>query len=100
MSEYTRAIFFKDGASLTITPQEEKTIKAGLLAGGKWVDVQNEFISADNIARIGSHHATAYMEKIEQYQKETDKKIEGSKIKQIEEADYYIDKNTGEKMYT
>ena len=112
MSEYTRAIFFKDGKCLTITPKEEETIKTGLRAGAKWIDVQNEFISADSVSRIGSHHATAHMEKLEQYQEKTDLKIKDSETKRIgeriidedakiwNEPDYYIDKHTGEKMYS
>jgi hypothetical protein len=102
MSEYTRAIFFKDGNCLTITPEEEEGIKTGLRAGGKWIEVQGEFISADNVARVGSHHATTYMDRLEKYQDATELKLkEGEKTKiVIAEPDFYIDEHTGEKMYS
>jgi len=62
---YTKALFFKDGKVLTITEEEANGIKAGLLAGGKWVHVQEDLISADNIARVGNHEMSAELKRVE-----------------------------------
>jgi hypothetical protein len=146
---FTKAIYFKDGKCLTITEKEAEGIIAGLNAGGKWVSVQGEFISADNIARIGNHTATAQIKSLEKSQAETEMKVLGkgslvelkkeeekkiaidnalkekrimigkeyedwvkTEVKEIEnkpqtseeamngEPMYYIDKETGEKMYS
>jgi hypothetical protein len=56
---YTRAIHFKNGDILTITEDELKAVQKAILGGNRWVRVQGELISADTIARIGNHHATA-----------------------------------------
>lgn len=118
---FTKAIYFKDGKCLTITEDEAENIVAGLNAGGKWVDVQGEFISADNIARIGNHTSTTDIKKIKTSQSETEMKIAGkgdlielkkadeekkaieSALKEkkvmIGEPAYYIDEN-GEKIYS
>ncbi len=57
----TRAIYFKDGKSLTVTEEEFYEVKKKILAGAKHVHVQNTLISTDNIARVGSHDGTAEM---------------------------------------
>lgn len=57
--KYTRAIYYKDGTSDTLTKAEEAGIKERLLAGDKFIEFQGEFISADTVARIGKHHATS-----------------------------------------
>lgn len=59
MNIYTRAIHFKNGDILTITEDELIASKNAILKGNRWIVVQGELISADTIARIGSHHATA-----------------------------------------
>lgn len=59
MNIYTRAIHFKNGDILTITEQELIASKEAILKGNRWIVVQGDLISADTIARIGSHHATA-----------------------------------------
>lgn len=61
MNLYTRAIHFKNGETLTITDGELTASKNAILKGHRWIVVQGELISADTIARIGSHHATAEM---------------------------------------
>jgi len=66
MSLFTRAIFFKNGECLTITEQECEAVKFRLLAGDKFVEVQGNLISADTVARVGEHSATARMKKTEQ----------------------------------
>lgn len=62
----SRAIYYKDGRQLVVTEQEAEAVKASLLAGDKFVEVGGDFISADNIARIGSHTMTAEREKFKQ----------------------------------
>jgi hypothetical protein len=59
MNIYTRAIHYKNGDILTITEEELIAIQDAILKGNRWVRVQGEMVSADTIARIGSHHATA-----------------------------------------
>jgi hypothetical protein len=59
MNIYTRAIHFKNGDILTITEKELIAIQTAILQGKRWVIVQGELISADTIARIGNHHASA-----------------------------------------
>ena len=63
MSFYIRALHFKNGDTLTITEEEMQSIKAAVLAGHKWLRVQNQLISIDTVARIGNHHASAEMTK-------------------------------------
>jgi hypothetical protein len=126
--QFTKAIYYKDGQCLTITDHESEAIKQRLLAGDKFVEVQGDFISADNIARIGSHHATYQIHKQEQANLETTMKLEGrdEELEQLYEArkrlalssvgkeskeaksivakgydepDYYLTEN-GDKMYS
>lgn len=121
----TKAIYYKDGSSTPITEQEALSIKERLLAGDKFIEFQGEFISADTVARIGRHHATATMKKINDneldmamlqsgrqdlYRKKREllkerviNKTKEDKIKQLPEPkdgpDYYLDKY-GEKVYS
>lgn len=99
---YTKAIFLMSGEVITITPDEENLIKSTLKAGAEWIEVQGNLINAKSVSKVGDHHATAYMKKIEDHQEETNLKIKESEIKKIGyvEPDYYIDKHTGEKMYS
>ena len=61
--KFTKAIYFKDGKSLTITEQEVLAAKERLLDGDRWIEVQGNFISADNVARIGQHESTTEIKK-------------------------------------
>lgn len=81
---YKKAVYFKNGDILTITEKEAETIKAGLNAGAKWIEVQTEFIAADHIGRIGNHHATAQVEMLEGEQKKTDLKIKADETLKLE----------------
>ena len=74
---YTRAIYFKDGKNLTITESEAKAITERMISGDKFVVVQGELISADTIARVGSHSSTADLKKYERAQIETQLKLDG-----------------------
>lgn len=62
----SRAIYYKDGRQLVVTEKEAEAVKARLLAGDKFIEVGGDFISADNIARVGSHAMTAEREKVKQ----------------------------------
>ncbi|HUS99628.1 MAG TPA: hypothetical protein VMY59_04830 [Candidatus Thermoplasmatota archaeon] len=123
--EYTRAIYYKDGTSETITPAEEQGIKQRLLAGDKFIEFQGEFISADTVARMGKHHATETINKLEQNEADMEllssghqklykqkrelikekvmKRADREKTKQLPEfddgPDYYLNEH-GEKMYS
>ena len=123
--KYTRAIYYKDGSSETITPEEEQAIKQRLIAGDKFIEFQGEFISADTVARMGKHHATETMHKLnrsdvdmellksgngkllkqrrELIKERVVKRKEREKVKQLPEYEdgpaYYLDEN-GEKMYS
>ena len=123
--KYTRAIYYKDGTSNTITEQEEQAIKQRLLNGDKFIEFQGEFISADTVARIGKHHATTTINKINQseqdmsllssgnqklYKKKREllkekviNKAKSDQVKQLPEhedgPDYYLNEH-GEKMYS
>jgi len=61
MNLYSRAIHFKNGDVLTITEDELRAVQVAILQGNRWFMVQGELISADTIARVGSHHATVEM---------------------------------------
>jgi hypothetical protein len=61
MNLYTRAIYFKNGDSLIITADELRGVQNAILQGNRWILVQGELISADTVARVGSHHATVEM---------------------------------------
>lgn len=63
MNKYTRALHFKNGQSILITDEEMLKISAMIEQGLRFVKVQGEMISVDTIARIGSHHATADLQK-------------------------------------
>lgn len=127
---YTRAIFFKDGKTLTITDQEYQGIFKALAERVEWIEVQGNLISKDTIARLGNHEATAQMKKTQEANLERKLILEGQsdlvdmrrkliEKKSIEhcqkeefpvllenpEEDYgssmfYLDKKTGEKMYS
>lgn len=99
---YPKAIFLMSGEVITITIEEEKLIKSNLKTGAEWIEVQGNLINAKSISKVGDHHATTYMKKIEDHQEETNLKIKQEKTKRIAyvEPDFYIDKNTGEKMYS
>jgi hypothetical protein len=56
---YNYAVFFKDGEMLTVTEAECAAIKDRLVNGDKFIEVQNNLISSDNIARVGSHSMSA-----------------------------------------
>ena len=60
---YTRAIYFKNGDTKTITEKEFEAVKNHILAEKKWVQVQGALISIDTIARVDSHHDTAMQQK-------------------------------------
>lgn len=99
---YPKAIFLMSGEVITITLDEEKQIKSSLMSGAEWINVQGELINSKSISKVGNHHATSYIQRIEEHQKETDMKMETHDTKKLEytEPDYYIDKHTGEKMYS
>lgn len=90
------------GEVITITQEEETQVKKDLLAGAEWIQVQGNLINTKSIAKVGSHHATAFMEKIEGVQEKTDLKIKADDTKKLDwvEPDHYIDAHTGEKMYS
>ena len=107
MSEYKRAILLISGEVITITEDEEKQVKKMVLDGSEWIEVQNELINARYISKIGSHHATAYLKKVEIYQNETDKKLRDGERPKLDkpdsylgEPDFYRDPETGEKIYS
>jgi hypothetical protein len=86
---YPKAIYLMTNEVITITIEEEKAIKENLKAGAEWIEVQGNLINAKSVSKVGNHHATDYMEKIEGVQTKTDLKIKESEIKKLE----------GEKMY-
>lgn len=90
---YSKAIFLMSGEVITITEEDEKKIKQSLIDGAEWIGVQNELINAKSIAKIGNHHATAQMKRLEKYQEETNLKLKEP------ESDYYLNE-AGEKMYS
>ncbi len=91
--DYTKVIKLIGGENITITESEYKAIVEELKNKPTgFIEVQGELINKASIAKVGNHHATAYMGRIDNRQKETDLKIS--------EPDYYIDKHTGEKMYS
>jgi len=98
---YEKAIYFKDGKCLTITRGEADGIISGLQSGGRWIDVQGELISADTIARVGTHHATAHIKKMAEADSERIMKIEGKgdvvELKKEEEKGIAIETTLGEK---
>lgn len=79
---------------ITITEDEAKQIQASLIAGAEWIAVQGELINAKSISKVGNHHATSYMNRLETEQEKTNLKLKEA------EPDYYIDQHTGEKMYS
>lgn len=99
---YTKAIFLMSGEIITITVEEEKLIKSNLKSGAEWIEVQGNLINAKSVSKVGDHHATAYMKKIEDHQEETNLKIKQDETKKLSytEPDFYIDPHTGEKMYS
>jgi len=74
---YNRAIFFKDGNVITITDKEAYAVKTRLLAGDRFVEVQGNLISADNVARVGDHVMSAENKRIENASIETSMLIAG-----------------------
>lgn len=100
---YPRVIKLIGGEDIIITEDEFQAIKKELqIKPTGFIEVQGELINKTSIAKIGNHHATAQMNKIEGIQEKTDLKIKTSEVKRIayNEPDYYIDKHTGEKMYS
>ena len=55
------------------------TIKQRLIAGDKWLEVQGDLISHDNIARVGRHESTDFLKRIDNQQKLTSAKYNGTK---------------------
>lgn len=80
---YTKAIYLMSGEVITITEVQEQTVKKLLAAGAEWVDIEGQFINSKSIAKIGSHHVTVEMKRLEKYQAETDLKIAESDKKLI-----------------
>ena len=74
---YTKAVFFKDGKHLTLTEQEAEGLKGRLIAGDRFVEVQGNFISADNIARIGNHEMSAEIKRVQSADVERSLLLEG-----------------------
>ena len=99
--EYPKAIYLMTNEVITITLEEEAKIKQDLVSGAEWIQVQGNLINAKSVSKIGDHHATAEINRIEGMQEKTNLKLKGEETKKIEyvEPDYYIDKHTGEKMY-
>lgn len=99
---YSKALFLMSGEAITITESEEKKIQETLIGGAEWVHVQGNLINSKSISKVGNHHATAEINRIEEQQKETNLKILEPSVKKIEyqEPDFYIDSHTGEKMYS
>jgi len=128
--QYTRSIYFKDGQNLTITEIESEAIKERIKAGDKFIEVQRNFISVDNIARIGQHSSTAQIKKLQEADEDMKLMLSGNyallekkrrlkEQKSIEHCqkeefppllespeedkgspDFYLDKETGEKVYS
>jgi hypothetical protein len=97
---YPKVIKMIGGENITITEDEFQAIKKELkIKPTGFIEVQGELINKISIAKVGNHHATAFMEKIEGHQKETDLKIKADETKRIEEPDYYLNEY-GEKMYS
>jgi len=72
---YSKAIYLMSGEVITITADEERSIKSHITQGSEWINIQGEMINIKAIAKIGNHHATAYMENLEKYQEKTDLKL-------------------------
>jgi hypothetical protein len=100
--DYTKAIFLMSGEVITITDKQEIDVRAQLSQGAEWISIEGQLINTKAIAKIGSHHATSYLKKLEINQGKTDLKIKMDETKKLDwaEPDYYIDKHTGEKMYS
>ena len=97
---YLKAIFLMNGEVITITEEECKNIQKVLTERPQgFLTVQGEMINKSSIVKVGSHHATAFIKKIDNYQKETDLKLKDGETLKLAEPDYYIDEKTGEKMY-
>lgn len=95
MSEYTRAIYFKNGEAKTITEQEYNAVIKMLEGGLKWIKIQGALISADTVARVDVHSATPYMKKTDEADLERKLLIDG-KFDLVEERRKLIKNKTME----
>ena len=68
------------GEVITITLDEEVKIKRDLMDGVGWIQVQGNLINAKSVSKVGVHHATEYVNRLEKSQEKTDVKIADSKI--------------------
>lgn len=59
------AIYFFDGNVITINRSELEQVQNQIARGAEWIRVQGNMINTKNIARVGQHESTAYMQTLD-----------------------------------
>jgi len=67
-----KVICLFSGETIIVKEEQATAIVELIKQGADWIDIKGELINPKAISKIGNHHASSTMNKIEQQQKKND----------------------------